>query len=207
MSESADEFVARLTTRILRNDEDLQRLGEFFRSTGMTIVVTIGSFDLTHTGHARYLAQAKKLGDVLVVGVDSDAAVKRYKGEDRPMVPEEERMEMLLHLGYVDFVTKLDDVDADGVWQFGLIQLVRPHIFVAVRDSYDDQQLDQIKQFADDVVVFPRQAPTSTSERIRQAALTMNQGIPESLRALADVIEKGEPLIAHNRPQQGVTDA
>src|SRR5204863_2809159 len=65
------------------------------RGLGQRIVLTSGSFDLIHLGHVKYLAKAKELGDVLVVGVDSDRKIRERKGEDRPLVPEQERLEML----------------------------------------------------------------------------------------------------------------
>ncbi len=68
------------------------------------IVFTNGCFDILHVGHLRYLMEAKKLGDVLVVGLNSDESVARLKGPERPICPEAERMEMLLGLKSVDYV-------------------------------------------------------------------------------------------------------
>jgi D-beta-D-heptose 7-phosphate kinase/D-beta-D-heptose 1-phosphate adenosyltransferase len=73
------------------------------------IVFTNGSFDLLHVGHTRYLLEAANKGDVLIVGINSDASVKRYKGEQRPIVPEDERAEMLASLACVDYVTIFDE--------------------------------------------------------------------------------------------------
>ncbi len=68
------------------------------------IVFTNGCFDILHVGHTRYLQQAKSLGDILVVGLNSDSSVRELKGSSRPIVPEEERREMLLALKPVDYV-------------------------------------------------------------------------------------------------------
>jgi D-beta-D-heptose 7-phosphate kinase/D-beta-D-heptose 1-phosphate adenosyltransferase len=89
------------------------------------LVFTNGCFDILHVGHLRYLTQAKALGDLLVVGVNSDASVRRLKGESRPIVSEEERLELLLGLRAVDFVCLFDEETP-----LRLIKEVRPDILV-----------------------------------------------------------------------------
>ena len=88
---------------------ELAALGERLRAKGKRIVFTNGCFDLLHVGHLRYLQQARALGDVLVVGVNTDAGVRRLKGPARPLVPEEERAELLAALRCVDYVTLFDE--------------------------------------------------------------------------------------------------
>src|SRR5437660_10283456 len=83
---------------------------EGLRAAGKTLVFTNGVFDLLHVGHVRYLAAARGLGDALVVAVNSDGAVRKLKGEGRPIVNEHERAEILAALRQVDFVTLFDDV-------------------------------------------------------------------------------------------------
>ncbi len=78
---------------------------EQLRAEGRTVVLTNGCFDLLHVGHTRYLAQAKALGNVLVVGLNSDESVRKIKGPGRPVTPETERAEILAALEAVDFVT------------------------------------------------------------------------------------------------------
>jgi D-glycero-beta-D-manno-heptose 1-phosphate adenylyltransferase len=80
------------------------------RAAGLRLVFTNGVFDLLHVGHLRYLTQARALGDVLVVAVNSDRAVKELKGRDRPIVNEGERAEILAALRQVDYVTIFDDI-------------------------------------------------------------------------------------------------
>src|SRR3954465_12772893 len=67
------------------------------KGLGQRVVLTSGSFDLIHLGHVKYLAKAKELGDVLVVGVDSDRKIRDRKGEDWPLVPQQERLRLLAH--------------------------------------------------------------------------------------------------------------
>src|SRR5262245_5884227 len=82
---------------------------------GKKVVFTNGCFDLLHVGHVRYLADAKSRGDVLVVALNSDASVRRLKGPDRPIMPEQERVEILAALVPVDYVTIFEDSTADRI--------------------------------------------------------------------------------------------
>ena len=74
------------------------------KQAGRRIVFTNGCFDILHVGHVRYLKSARALGDILIVGLNSDASVKRIKGDKRPIVPERERAEVLSSLRFVDYV-------------------------------------------------------------------------------------------------------
>ena len=88
---------------------DLPALGESLRAAGKVVVWTNGCFDLVHAGHARSLLDARLLGNTLVVGVNSDASVRRLKAGGRPIIPEGERAELLAAFGCVDFVVVFDD--------------------------------------------------------------------------------------------------
>lgn len=132
------------------------------------VVFTMGSWDLLHIGHVRYLRKARAEGDILVVGVDSDEAVTRYKGPLRPVVPYNERLEMLTYQSCVDLVTKIEDVDKQGKWMYGLIRAINPDVFVAVEDSYPPDQLVEIAKYCKRLAVIPRQAErTSTTKMIQ----------------------------------------
>jgi rfaE bifunctional protein nucleotidyltransferase chain/domain len=98
-------------------------LADRFRGEGRRIVLANGCFDLLHVGHVRYLEDARRLGDVLFVGINSDAAVARLKGAGRPLMPAGERAEMLAALRAVDHVVVFDDDTADA-----LIRAIRPHV-------------------------------------------------------------------------------
>lgn len=82
---------------------------ERLRKLSSKIVFTNGCFDILHVGHVRYLEQAAAKGDILIVGLNSDASMKRYKGENRPIVPESERAEMLAALDCVDYVVIFEE--------------------------------------------------------------------------------------------------
>ncbi|MEK7651383.1 MAG: adenylyltransferase/cytidyltransferase family protein [Patescibacteria group bacterium] len=154
--------------KIVKDYENLVLATKGLQAVGRKIVVTIGSWDMLHIGHLRYLMKAKEHGDILVVGVDSDRGIKSYKGDFRPVVPENERCEMLTYQSPVDFVTIIDDIDEKGKWQYRLIDAIKPDIFVAVEDSYPPEQIEEIRKYCGDVVVLPRQAEeTSTSNFIQ----------------------------------------
>lgn len=91
------------------------------RKNGAKIVLANGCFDLFHVGHIRYLAGAKDLGDCLIVGINSDAQVRKLKGENRPFMPENERAEIVAALRFVDYVTIFDEPTVEN-----LIRAVRP---------------------------------------------------------------------------------
>jgi rfaE bifunctional protein nucleotidyltransferase chain/domain len=105
------------------------------RSLGARVVFTNGVFDLLHVGHVRYLAQARALGDALVVAINSDRSVRELKGPERPVFDQAERAEILAALRQVDYVVVFDDVSPRGL----IAQLV-PDVLV----KGGDYQLDQI---------------------------------------------------------------
>lgn len=93
------------------------------------IVFTNGCFDLLHAGHAYYLTEAKRLGDILVVGVNSDSSVKRIKGPKRPILPQEMRAYLVDSLKPVDYVVIFEEDTP-----FELIKAIRPHVLVKGAD-------------------------------------------------------------------------
>jgi rfaE bifunctional protein nucleotidyltransferase chain/domain len=94
-------------------------------SDGTRVVFTNGIFDLLHVGHLRYLEEARSLGDVLIVGLNSDTSTQQLKGPYRPLVPEAERAALLLGLRAVDYVTIFGDLTAER-----LVRTLRPDIYV-----------------------------------------------------------------------------
>src|SRR5271170_3759395 len=90
--------------RFVPDYKRLRKLVEHCKGIGLKVVLTQGTYDMVHIGHARYFEEAKKHGDLLVVGVDSDEKVRARKGPERPVVPESERLEMVAHLRPVDIV-------------------------------------------------------------------------------------------------------
>jgi len=120
--------------KILSPDEMLG-VRQGLRAAGKRLVFTNGVFDLLHVGHVRYLAQARELGDALVVAINSDRTVRELKGPGRPIFDQAERAEILAALRHVDYVTVFDDVSPRS-----LIAKLLPDVLV----KGGDYQLDEI---------------------------------------------------------------
>ena len=110
-------------------DKVLQHI-QFAKQNGERIVFTNGCFDILHAGHVRYLAQAKALGDRLVVGLNSDASIKRLKGDSRPVNPLNERATVLASLASVDWVLPFGDLAEEADTPLQLILQVQPDVLV-----------------------------------------------------------------------------
>jgi rfaE bifunctional protein nucleotidyltransferase chain/domain len=123
-----------MNAKILSIDE-LRAERARLRAVGSRLVFTNGCFDILHVGHVRYLSSARRLGDVLLVAINSDRAVRELKGESRPVMNEAERAEMLAALRAVDYVTIFDDVSPRA-----LIADVLPDVLV----KGGDYALDEI---------------------------------------------------------------
>lgn len=148
--------------------EALQTLGDHLRAEGRRIVFTNGCFDLLHVGHLRYLQQARALGDVLVVGVNTDEGVRRLdKGPERPLVPETERAELLAGLECVDHVTLFGEPTPEET-----IRLLRPDVHVKGGD-YNADHLPEaalVRSYGGEVVIMPLVPGRSTTDLVRRIA-------------------------------------
>ncbi|MFG2071365.1 D-glycero-beta-D-manno-heptose 1-phosphate adenylyltransferase [Nonomuraea maritima] len=109
----------------VQTPERLAQLLDEHRRRGERVVFTNGCFDVLHRGHVTYLEEAGRLGDVLVVAVNSDAGVARLKGPGRPVIPCEDRMSVLAALNYVDYVTEFDEDTPER-----LLRMIRPELYV-----------------------------------------------------------------------------
>ena len=92
---------------------ELKKIVADIRSAGKRVVFANGCFDMLHGGHISYLQSAKARGDVLVVGVNSDVSMKKIKGDKRPIYPEQERLELLAAIQYVDYMMLFDEESCD----------------------------------------------------------------------------------------------
>src|SRR5689334_17376321 len=174
--------------RLIGSLAELERTVSHLKGLDYEIVLTSGSFDLIHLGHVKYLAAAKALGGILVVGVDSDAKIRRRKGEDRPMVPEDERLELLAHQRPVDLIYLKQEEDP----RWGLIKAVEPDVLVLTADhSYTPQQLAELGEVVGEVQVIERQASVTTSERIRQMYMNLGDKLgPKLAQVLPGLIDE-----------------
>ena len=132
------------------------------------IVFTNGCFDILHSGHVTYLQSAKQLGDILIVGMNTDESITRLKGHSRPVNPLSDRLLVLSGLSCVDhIVTFGDPLDDTPV---NLIEIVRPDVFVKGGD-YEKESLPELgvlESIGAEVVIIPRIPERSTTEIIKR---------------------------------------
>ena len=147
----------------IKTKEELYRIVEELKKEGKTIVFTNGCFDLLHVGHIRYLEKAKGLGDLLVVGVNSDRSVRALKGPKRPILPEEERAEILSSLGFIDFVIVFDELTP-----LELISSLSPHVLAKGGDWTKENIVGKevVENSGGEVVLLPFVEGSSTSSLI-----------------------------------------
>lgn len=171
---------------------DLKRLEEVvkaLKTVGLKIVLTQGVYDLIHEGHARFLEMAKSHGDILIVGIDSDALTKQRKGPNRPIVPQSERIEMLTHLRHVDIVVLRDVEQNIG----DLIRTVKPDVLVTSTSTKDftEQLKAEYKDDAGTILTLEAQSTTSTTARIRDLTIEGAANLAEEINGLIkDYIKK-----------------
>ena len=140
------------------------------RAQGDRVVFTNGCFDLLHIGHTRYLQEARKLGDLLVIGLNSDRSVQSLeKGPDRPIVTENQRAEVLAALSCVDFVVVFDEPDPRR-----LISKLQPDVLVKGGDWATDNIIgrDTVEEQGGTVVTIPLVAGISTTHLIAKIRQT-----------------------------------
>lgn len=150
-------------TRILSRDQLHARVGEW-RRAGETVILTNGCFDLLHVGHIRYLHAAKKLGGRVIVAVNSDSSVRALKGVGRPLMPAEERAEILAALEDVDAVVIFDEPDVRA-----LIRELRPDVHAKGTDYTADSvpERDVVIECGGRVAIVGDPKDHSASEIIR----------------------------------------
>jgi D-glycero-beta-D-manno-heptose 1-phosphate adenylyltransferase len=144
--------------------KQLQRRVEQWRSAGERIVLGNGNFDLLHVGHVRYLRGAKQLGGKLVVAINSDESVRALKGEGRPVMPAEERAEIIAALADVDAVVIFPELDVRA-----LIREIRPDIQAKGTDYTAESvpERDAVAEYGGRVAIVGDPKDHSTSEIIR----------------------------------------
>ncbi len=139
------------------------------QKAGKTVVFTNGCFDILHAGHAKYLSEARKLGDVLVLALNSDRSVRAIKGELRPIVPEEERAFLVASLESVSYVTLFDEETP-----FELINYLKPDILVKGGDWKEENVVggNSIREWGGHVHIIPVIEGISTTNIIEKVLKT-----------------------------------
>ena len=147
----------------IKTREELRRIVENLKAKGKRIVFTNGCFDLLHIGHVRYLEEAKSLGDILVVGLNSDRSVRGLKGPNRPILPEEERAEILSGLECVNYINIFDEPTP-----LELISSLQPQVLVKGGDWTKEAAVGKevVERSGGEVVILPFVEGSSTSNLI-----------------------------------------
>lgn len=159
--------------QVMRRVATLPQLVELchsWREAGLRLVLTNGTFDLLHIGHARYLQAARELGDVLVVGINSDESVRGYKGPGRPVVPQDERAELVAALRCVDYTVIFDEPTATR-----LVEALKPEIYAKGGDyapgSKPLPEAEAVRAYGGEVHIIPFVQGHSASDLIRRAGI------------------------------------
>jgi len=157
-------------TKVLPLEQSIKRVAEM-KGAGKRVVFTNGCFDLLHPGHIRYLAEAWRLGDALVVAINSDRSVRALKGPSRPILPESERAEVMAALRCVDLVTIFDDLTPRD-----LLARMLPQVLVKGADwgPMDIVGREEVEAAGGVVVSVPVVPGFSTSEIIRKAGMALS---------------------------------
>ncbi|WP_431973645.1 D-glycero-beta-D-manno-heptose 1-phosphate adenylyltransferase [Micromonospora haikouensis] len=168
---------------VLVAPDELAAIVETQRGAGRSVVFTNGCFDVLHPGHVRYLEQARALGDLLVVAVNSDGSVRRLKGPDRPVNPVEDRVALLAALACVDHVVIFEE-DSPA----GLIEVVRPDVYVKGGD-YPPEMVPEaplVRRLGGQVRTLgyvPDRSTSAIIDRIRAHGHAVVPGEPEQVDA------------------------
>ncbi|HUC90158.1 MAG TPA: adenylyltransferase/cytidyltransferase family protein [Patescibacteria group bacterium] len=155
----------------LISQSDLMTLHEKLKEKGLKIVFTAGSWDLLHVGQCRYLEKAKAEGDILVVGVSSNEAIKRVKGPNKPILDEKIRAEMLAYIRPVDFVTILPEPSCQPT-----LGLLKPDVFITVREDWTEEykqskEYKTVIKYGGEMQVVDRQSTSLSTTKIVQRAI------------------------------------
>lgn len=181
-----------LKDRYIPNHKRLAKLVSYWKNMGLRIVLTSGTYDIIHIGHLEYLGKAKKTGDILIVAVDSDEKVKKKKGPDRPVVPEEERLGMLPFQRPVDVITIKNVNDP----KFHILKIIRPDVLIISETSkHSKSDIRKMKKFCGKIKLLPPQAETSTTAKIRHlhiggAKKFADELMPKFISLIEDALKK-----------------
>lgn len=161
----AAEFILKQESKIITNYDNIKSLVQNLRKQKKKIVTTNGVFDIIHIGHIRYLNEAKKLGDVLIVGVNSDSSVKLIKGKDRPINSQFARAEILASLKSVDYCVIFKEKDPKK-----LLSIIKPDIHVKGGDYNINQIIERkiVEKFGGKIILIPMIKGYSTTNIIKK---------------------------------------
>lgn len=162
-----------MTRKKIKSAEALWRVRTRLRREGKTVVFTNGCFDLLHKGHIRLFRKAKSLGDVLIVGLNTDASVRRLKGPGRPILPLRERQEVLAAISDIDYVTSFPEATPRRI-----IAEILPDVLVKGGDWGPDRVVgrEEVEAAGGRVVIVPYLKGHSSTSIIRKVRRSFGKG-------------------------------
>ncbi len=152
-------------TAPIKNLKELQTIVEEQKGKGRRVIFANGCFDLLHVGHIRYLTQARALGDLLIVGVNDDASTRALKGEERPLMGQEDRLEILSALRCVDYLLLFGEQNVSRI-----LKVLKPHVHAKGTDYAEDTvpERETVRAYGGEVAITGDPKTRSSSDFIRQ---------------------------------------
>ena len=176
--------------KVFRDRYALKEALEREKEKGKVVVLANGAFDLFHVGHLRYLKGAKEKGDILVVAVNSDESVRRNKGPGRPIIPLEERIELLENLGFVDYIIPFDEPTVDE-----LLNLLKPHVHAKGTDYTEETvpERETVLSYGGSVAIVGDEKRHSSTEISQRFWRTIEEDGIELLKKLISIDTTNPP--------------
>jgi D-beta-D-heptose 7-phosphate kinase/D-beta-D-heptose 1-phosphate adenosyltransferase len=141
--------------------KEAQRITQKLKTLGKKVIFTNGCFDILHPGHIECLKKAKQLGDVLIVGLNSDNSIRKIKSKDRPIMDEKARISVLSAVKWVDYIVLFDEPTPEKV-----IKLIKPHIIVKGGDYSPEEVVG--REVVENIVIIPYLRSYSTTQIIKK---------------------------------------
>ena len=150
----------------------LSKIIQSHKRKGQKIVLANGCFDLIHAGHIRYLKEAKKKGDILVLALNSDSSVQKLKGKGRPILNEKERADILSSFSFVDYITFFDEPNVEKI----LLEL-KPHVHAKGSDYSEETvpEKETVRSYGGAIAITGGPKIRSTSELLEEIASQTNK--------------------------------
>ncbi|MCH8127034.1 HAD-IIIA family hydrolase [candidate division KSB1 bacterium] len=149
----------------IQSRDELAELSQDWRESGQTIGFTSGAFDLLHTGHVEFLEKSKSHCDILIVGINSDSSIRRYKGNHRPIVPQEQRARLVAALEMVNYVFVFNERRNKAN-----IEALKPHLYIKAGDYSRDQLTsgNLVESYGGKILLIPIESSLSSSDLINK---------------------------------------
>lgn len=149
----------------IKTKEEIKEIIKLLRKNNpkIKIVTTNGAFDIIHIGHIKSINESKKYGDILIIGLNSDKSIKKYKSKDRPIIPENERAEILANLEKVDYVVLFDEPDPRN-----LLEVIKPNFHVKSESGFKGIEREIVEKNGGNIILIKDVSSHSTTKIINE---------------------------------------